>query len=405
MRIVDLRRLVTRKMRFPLGFAVAMALATSGCGPSTSNDRPHAATSEQGPLAQTAAERSQPQTPAQREARASLFAAVDAMIANCEVDAELCTVSRCANNEQRQFLEPYDDGSRQRAPLLDAWAELLVSDDAARATVGAYVVGGLMRSISLDGSRPVVPPSTAKALIESLADLPRFHAARSVMGVTHAAALAGELDALLTAVASHTHDEALFPIIYGSMLRYARLTGFPPLQLALEQSATPRIAAAIMSAPRALVDATPAEQATLCEWVRPFIAEARPSVANEAANTMIWCGGAFIDALLDHAAAQVDASTMDKNLTIPLRGICASSRGARPRGSAAQCARNLQILETAVLNPELSEGARVQALVSVHRQRPDEATLKLAKTAQRQPQERLRFRAAAIVKSLTSSRP
>ena len=88
MRIVDLhlRRLVTRKMRFPLGFAVAIALATSGCGPSSSNHRPHAATSEQAPRAETAAERSQPQTAAQREARASLFAAVDAMIANCEVD-------------------------------------------------------------------------------------------------------------------------------------------------------------------------------------------------------------------------------------------------------------------------------------------------------------------------------
>jgi hypothetical protein len=390
-------------MRIALGCGIALAI--SGCGPSSSNDRPPSITSEQAPVADPSNPRAQPQAPAQREARASLFAAVDAMIANCEIDVQLCTVSRCADDEQRQFLELYADDSRPRAPLLDAWAELLVSDDAARATVGAYVVGGLMRSLSLDGSRPIVPRSTATALIASLADLPRFHAARSVMGVTHAAALAGELDALLAAAASHTHDEALLPIIYGSMLRYARLTGFPTLQLALKQGVTPRTAAAIMSAPRALVDATPSERTTLCEWVRPFIAEPRPSVANEAANTMMWCGGAFIDALLDHAATQVEAGTMDKNLTIPLRGICASSRGARARGSEAQCARNLQILESAVLNPELSEGARVQALVSVHRQRPDEATLKLAKRAQRQPQEQLRFRATAIVKSLTSPRP
>ncbi len=385
--------------------ALALSLASAGCGRATPREPVATEGSGEPPRGGRSAEREPAMAPAEREARGALFAAVDAMVANCEIDQERCVVSRCANDEQRSFLAHYADGSRPRAALLPAWAELLSGGDGARATVAAYVVGGLMRSLSLDGSRPVVRRATAKALIAGLAELPNFHAARSAVGITHAAAIAGEFDALIATAKKHPHSEALLPIIYGAMLRYSRLAGFPTLQLAFDQADAPRVAAAIMAAPRALVDATPSERATLCGWVQPSLAEPRPSVANEAANTMVWCGGTFIDALLDHAASEIEAGTMNKNLTIPLRRICPAKRAQKAPGSAAQCGRNLELLEAAVLNDKLADGARVQALVSIHRQRPDDATLELAKKVKRQAGEHLRFRAASIVEALTSSTP
>jgi len=382
----------------------ALSLVGTGCGPSASDRSRPTTVSDEDLQISTSGEPTPTVDAREVKARAVLLAAVDAMVTNCEIDQDLSTVTRCANDEQQVFLKQYADGSRSRAALLGAWAQLLREDDGARVTVGAYVLGGLMRTLSPDGSRPVVTPEIAKALIASLAGLPRFHAARSIVGITHAAALAGQLDALIIAAEQHPHHEALLPIVYSSMLRYTRLAGFPALQLAQAKDTTdPRLVAATMSAPRALVDATPSERATLCEWVRPFCADSRVPVANEAANTMLWCGGKFIDALLDHAVSDVKAGTMDKNLTIPLRRLCPTPPGHMSTGSEAQCARTLQVLEAAVRNTKIDEDARIQALVSVHRLRPDRATLRLAKEARKQAGDQLRFRATTIVEALNQA--
>ncbi|MGB1699922.1 MAG: hypothetical protein ACPHRO_08220, partial [Nannocystaceae bacterium] len=199
------------------------------------------------------------------------------------------------------------------------------------------------------------------------------------------------------------HRQALIPMIYGSMLRYARLAGFPALQIAFEKATSARAAAAIMAAPRALVDATASERSTLCKWTQPFMNEPRPSVAHEAANTMVWCDGAFIDALLDHAASEIEAAKMDKNLMTPLQQICPTRPGAPSPGSEAQCDRLFGLLESATRSTKLREEVRIQALMSLRRLRPDQATLKLAREVRNGGGERMRFRADAVIRALQDS--
>ena len=230
------------------------------------------------------------------------------------------------------------------------------------------------------------------------------------MGITHAAAAAGKLPALMEAVARHPEASQLEPLVLRSMARYARLDALPILDRAVQVAASPRHAAAAVAGPRALVNARPDEMQALCRWTQEQLGHSLPSVRAEASRTLVWCGGLFADALLKEASAWVDAHNLDKNLPSALAGLCPAVRpqpgadaGSTPPPSeddARRCDALLSLLERATRDAAMAPDARARALNTRALLRPDEAARTLAQGIQRAPEEHLRMQATSVLRRM-----
>jgi len=329
-----------------------------------------------------------------------LLSQLEGVISNCEVNVDGCSVTKCKNKEDREFTKQFTDGTKKRGAAVDTWAAALASDDPKMQTVAANVFGKVFRSMGKPEEKPEVSGAAAKRVIDAIAKLPRYPSAQSIEGATHLAMLGGQAEALYTMVGAHENAAVLQVMVWREAMQFGRLDVFPKLE-EVAKGDDPKQVAAAMKSPRQMFGATQAEKAKVCPWAKGYLTAESTSVLAEAGQTMLWCKGTYIDALLDEGEARLSKHVFDRDMYLVFRDVCFSPlAGSDVSGAAEQCERTYSYLENVVKDGAIDGKSRGLALFAIYYQRRDAASLALAKSYLRDKDPDIKKKAEDIVESL-----
>lgn len=323
---------------------------------------------------------------------------IASIVANCEVNVDGCTVNDCKGEETKKLEDRFkkDGDKADKIAALDTWAQALGSDDAETQTVAANVLGKVFRYLDADSK---VSPAVAKRVVEAAAKLPNYQAAQSIQGITHVAVLGGEIEGLKKMAAAHEYAKVLVPMVHENVMTHGRLDAFATVEAGAAGDDV-KIRVASLTAPRRMQEPTEAEKAKVCPWAKGYLQDAEESAFVQAGHTMTWCGGEYIDALLDEGEARLAKHEFSREMSFVFRDICFTPMGNKVAGSDEQCERNYKYLEDVTNDKEIDSQSRSLALFGIYYQRRDEETLKLAKKYTKSKDEEIKKRADEIVETL-----
>jgi hypothetical protein len=325
----------------------------------------------------------------------TLAAAVAAVVGRCNLDRDKRRVTQCVHDEDKILRARVETGADKVAALGD-WADLLGSKRSSTRFAAAVVLGSAYETLGPAADLPPIPAEPLTRLFATIGGLTRGEAASVVHGATHLAAKTGRLDELLAVVRTHDVAERLEAIVWAESMAYGGVGVLPAMQPVLESGSTPlRIAA--LGAPARLSSPSEADRVTACDVVRRHVSDAQPVVGAAAAGTLLWCGGGYIDAVLDEFERGLAAHRFTRDWAFVVRRMC----GGEAPASAAQCERNLVLLERALSDAQLSASARGHALQSIYTQRKGDATLALARAYENDENPSLKRAATGVIRKLT----
>ncbi len=238
----------------------------------------------------------------------------------------------------------------------------------------------------------------AVKLLEKLGGEKETRGARIAGVAAQVAILGGKKDALFAAVNASKNDYLHEGALAHSMT-FGRLDVMPEVEAAAK-APKESWARGALQAPRNMPKPTAAEKAKICPWAKGYIGSEKLPVAVEAGHDMVFCGGEYVNALLDEGEARLKAKKYTNELNFVFRDICFSFAGEKPAGAAAQCERNFKFLEAVANDESVPDVARGLALWSIYYQRRDKTSLELMRRYEGHKNAEISKRAKEAIKSL-----
>lgn len=337
-------------------------------------------------------------SPGLANAEPGLLGEIVAVSKACKVAAEASTVS-CPKGENRKLINQFISGQKQRTEALPTLTAALSHQDPAVRVVAANVLYGGFRSAWTDAKPGSVKPEDAEALTTAAFKLPKAQARQVIPAAVHASTLAGKIDSFEAALAKTTEPE-FKTISYRHYMTHGRLEALKKVQEAAKSQNPAEVLSALES-PRNMQAWTAEEQAAVCPWAADFLSDTRPSVASRAASILGNCGGEFVDKLLVKGEAALKEGKFTSADVSAYRELCGPKKRGQPNGpTEQQCGRARKLLEKAVETKGLDVQVRATALTTLAYQWPDDATIKLAKKLEKNPEKVLAEQATRTVQRL-----
>ncbi len=318
---------------------------------------------------------------------------------SCKIDSAAANVT-CPQGENRQLISEFVADQRSRPAAIATLAHALADANPALQTVAANLLNGGFRSPwGADLRIGAVTAADAKSLLTTTLKLPKPLARQALPGAVNAAELAGLGKDVYAALDAADQSE-LRPLGYRHVMTHGRLAAFEKIrQLAKETNSA--VAFAALEAPRNMYGWTDAEKSAICPWAAELLNDPRPNVATRAAGLLSSCSGDFVDQLLDRGEKAVKSGQINAGELGPFRDLCSAANAKQPGvASDKQCDRNRALLSDVVAGKKLDSQTRSMALVSLAYQWPDDKTLKLARTLEKDSDKSLAEHANRTVKRL-----
>lgn len=317
----------------------------------------------------------------------------------CTIDPAEGSVT-CAQGENRRLTTLFASGKRKRPAAIATLAFALTDASPALQTAAANLLNTAFRAPWTDDvTVGAVDAADARALLQAALAAPKPLARQAVPGAVNAAFLAGIGDEVFT-VLDKSDPAELRPLGYRYVMTHGRMAAFAKVQ-ELAKDPNPAVSLAVLEAPRNMFSWTEPEKAAICPWAAELSKDTRPAVATRAAGLLGSCSGEFVDLLLDRGEKSLKAGELKAGDLSPYRDLCspASKRHLAP-ASEAQCERNRKLLTGIIAAKKLESQTRGLALVSLAYQWPDDKTLTLARSLQKNADKELVERANSTVKRL-----
>jgi hypothetical protein len=330
---------------------------------------------------------------------AALFEQLTTIATTCKVDAAAGSVA-CDKGENRRLGSDFSSGKRSRPASLATLTLALTDKNPALQTTAANLMNTAFRvPWGNDAKVGSVLAVDAKALLEAATKLPNALAREAVPGAVHAAALAGSLpDAY--ALLDKADPAEIRPLGYRYVMTHGRLAAFPKVQ-ELAKDSNVAVAFAALEAPRNMYQWDDSEKTAICPWAAELLKDPRQTFATRAAGLLGSCSGEFVDLLLHHGEEALKAGRFGASELGPYRDLCSAATLRQPGASSEkQCERNRKLLSSVLGSKKLESQTRSLALVSLAYQWPDDKTLRLAQSLQKDADKAVAERANATVKRL-----
>lgn len=330
-----------------------------------------------------------------------IMADLKAIVANCEVNVDGCTVNKCANDEKKKLTDKFQMSGGKRAKnhgeAIDTFAAALADADTKLQTAAVSV---LYSSYNTMPDTEAVSPAASKRMIEAWSKLPRYQANQSVRAVVHSAMLTNS-DAIAETLykAIEAHPDASKGSAYEALMTHGRLRALPKLE-EVAKSDDEQIASAALTAFRNMYEATDDEKAKICPWIVSYLGDTRANVYQAAGWGAIRCSGEYVDKLLDEGEKRLENHSFDRTSYFIFRDVCFSFMGEKTAGQQAQCDRNYAFLQKAVDDDAVDSEFRSLALDAIYYQRRDATTKALASKYTKHKDEKVAERAKEIVEKL-----
>jgi hypothetical protein len=330
---------------------------------------------------------------------AALVEQLTTIATTCKVDPAAGSVA-CDKGENRRLATEFSSGKRLRAASLATLTFALSDKNAALQTAAASLMNSAFRvPWGHDAKAGSVAGPDAKALLEIATKLPNALARQAVPGAVHAVALSGSIDQAFAALDKADPAE-IRPLGYRYVMTHGRLSAFPKVQ-ELAKDTNVAVAFAALEAPRNMYQWDEAEKSAICPWAAELLKDPRPAFASRAAGLLASCSGEFVDLLLDYGERALKGGRFSVSDLGPYRDLCSAATLRQPGApTEKQCERNRKLLGSIVSGRKLESQTRSLALVSLAYQWPDDRTLKLAQSLQKDADKGLAERATATVKRL-----
>jgi hypothetical protein len=334
---------------------------------------------------------------------AALLEQLTTIATTCKVDAVAGSVA-CDKGENRRLATEFSSGKRGRAASLATLTLALSDKNTALQTAAASLMNSAFRvPWGQDAKLGSVSAPDAKALLEVAIKLPNALAREAVPGAVHAVALAGSIGEAF-AVLDKADPAEIRPLGYRYVMTHGRLEAFPKVQ-ELAKDTNAAVALAALEAPRNMYQWNEAEKAAICPWAAELLKDPRPTFATRSANLLGNCSGEFVDQLLEHGEKALKAGRFAAADLGSYRDLCSAASLRQPGAATGeQCERNRKLLTSIIGNKKLESQTRSLALVSVAYQWPDDKTLRLAQSLQKDADKGLADRANGTVKRLEERR-
>lgn len=318
---------------------------------------------------------------------------------SCKIDSALANVT-CAQGENRHLISEFVANQRSRPAAVATLAHALSDSNPALQTVAANLLNGAFRSPwgpELRIGAVAVPD--AKSLLAAALKAPKALARQAVPGAVNAAELAG-LSSEVYAELDKADASEIRPLGYRYVMTHGRLGAFGKIQQLAKDNNT-AVSFAALEAPRNMPNWDESEKAAVCPWAAELLKDPRPNVASRAAGLLSSCGGSFVDQLLDRGEKTLGLGQFNAGELGPYRELCSAATRRQPGGATEkQCERNRQLLSEVIANKKLDSQTRSMALVSLAYQWPDDKTLKLAHSLEKDADKSLAEHAGRTVKRL-----
>lgn len=315
----------------------------------------------------------------------------------CKITTETGVIN-CPKGENRTLMRRFTSGEQDRTKAIGTFAVALTHQDLKVRVAASNILYGAFRSAWTDAKPGSVNPKDADALIAAVFKLPKTQARQAIPAAVHAAALSGQYETLNAALTKTTEAEiktlsTRYLMTHGRMQVFERISE-------LSKSNNPAEVLAALESPRNMRDWSAEEQAVLCPWAAGFLGDARPSIASRAATLLGNCGGDFVDKLLDQGETAVKEGRFANTDLAGYRELCGPRRRTNGGANEAQCLRTRKLLEKVVETKTVDVQARNSALTTLAYQWPDDATLKLAKKLEKNPDRIVAEHAARTIRRL-----
>jgi hypothetical protein len=330
---------------------------------------------------------------------ASLLKQLTDIARSCKVDAAAANVN-CAQGENRRLISEFVANQSPRPAAIATLAHALSDPNPAIQTVAANLLNGAFRAPwGPENHVGAVAAGDAKALLTAALKLPKPLARQAVPGAVNAAQLAGLGNDVYGALDKADQSE-IRPLGYRYIMTHGRLAAFAKVQqLAKDNNAALSFAA--LEAPRNMYNWDEAEKAAICPWAAALLDDPRPNVATRAAGLLSSCSGEFVDQLLARGEKSLKAGQFNAGELGPFRELCSAANLRQPGGpSEKQCESNRKLLGEVVAAKKLDSQTRSLALVSLAYQWPDDKTLKLARSLEKDADKSLAEHASRTIKRL-----
>lgn len=302
----------------------------------------------------------------------------------CKVDEQRGTVT-CTQGEQRKLISAFSSNQRSRIKALPTIIAALDSKKPPLQTVTANLLYSAFRaSFGPEVKAGDVNAKDANELLTATLALPKALSRQALPAAVHAAMLAGQSDALYTAL-EKVDDPQLRSVAVRNFMVYGRLAAFKKIQELAKDDAS-HLSPAALESPTNMLNWSTEEQAAICPWATSLLPDTRPLIASKAASLLGNCSGEFIDKLLDSGERSLAENKFTSAQLGGYRDLCSPNRrGRQSSASEQQCARCRKLLEKVAEAKSVDQQTRGMALGSLAYQWPDEKTIALSKRLEKSP--------------------
>ncbi|MFO0742965.1 MAG: hypothetical protein U0270_44225 [Labilithrix sp.] len=328
-------------------------------------------------------------------ANATVVGHAKAIAEGCTINVEYGQATSCKNGVDAAA-KKYVSESKP-ADFVSTLVPLMTQKDDPKlsaAAVGLFYdeIDGLTEA----GKRANARPEVVEALLAYFKEQPGVRGNRLARGVAHLATMAKMSDKLFEAAAASPSKTAR-ESVYRNAMAFGRLDVFPKVK-----EAKPDVLAGALAAPRQMAKPTDAEKAAVCPWAKESLGSTDGETASAAGNTMVWCRGAYIDALLAEAEKRLAAKQYKDPFAAVMREPCFDFIGKSPTDDAT-CEKVYTFLEKASNDPGVDDATRGLALWNIYYQRRDAKTLAIMRKYEKSPNKEVAKRAGEAIKSLTET--
>lgn len=247
-----------------------------------------------------------------------------------------------------------------------------------------------------DGKRANAKPAVVGPLLDYFKQQPGVRGNRLAKGTAHLATMAKMGDKLFEAAAASPSKTAR-ESAYRYAMAYGRMDVFPKIK-----EAKPDVLAGALAAPRQMAKPTDAEKGAVCPWAKDSLGSTDGETAAAAGNTMVWCRGTYIEALVAEAEKRLAAKQYKDPFAAVMREPCFEFIGKTPNDDAT-CEKVYTFLEKASNDPGVDDATRGLALWNIYYQRRDAKTLAIMRKYEKSPNKEVAKRAGEAIKSLTET--
>lgn len=353
--------------------------------------------------------------PAEPVAEVEVPLVVDEVIAAEVTKLSACTIEqydtyKCeALDPAIRVLRPETQKADRSLAILNTLAAMALDANQPQVSLAALQLIGKLNNLSALQTLAKEPGLVTKSLamnylkILAMPSIPPRILGQVASVVTKVATMGGAMEALLAFVDQST-DKVLVSSSLKSLMVFGRMEAFPKV-LELSKSSDPAMQSLALKAALEMYKWTAEENAVLCPWAEPFLADADLDRAADAAAIMIRCrlvdNSKYIDSLLAEGRKRVEAGTWLRPLIFPYRDVCfGGMMGEAEQPAPEVCQKTYEFLEWATNYEKLDPDMRGMALSFIYYQARNAETLKLMRKYENHPVEQVKKRALEAIESL-----